>query len=189
MVALNKFLNSVSLGPRLVVPDTVEGTRDLLVRVDIRDLGWEQYQWDVLAGVYPYGVDPHSDATLSALTKETHTVLPIIRADWFTANASQPAIYHALRNLPETIRELEHRLGVDVAAIDVPVNVDAATSPVLPLTAVPRGFRPTTAWLNVMTFRKGGIIGSPMTLLAVLASSLCATSRMDRQKTSHWHLA
>ncbi|MEP1206582.1 MAG: c-type cytochrome [Rhizobiaceae bacterium] len=112
--AFNKMLNSVSSGPRLVVPDTVSDTKELLVRVDIRDLGWDQYQWDVLVEAYPYGVDPHSDATLSALTKETHSVLPIMRTDWFSANSSRPAIYHALLNLPEHIRDLEARLGVDV---------------------------------------------------------------------------
>ncbi|MEE9376046.1 MAG: c-type cytochrome, partial [Rhizobiaceae bacterium] len=85
IAGLNKMLNSVSLGARLVVPETVANTKELLVRVDIRDLGWDQYQWDVLVNAYPYGVDPHSDPSLSALTKETHSVLPIMRSDWFLA--------------------------------------------------------------------------------------------------------
>ena len=37
-----------------------------------------------------------------------------MRADWFLANSSRPAIYHALLNLPKHIRELEHRLGINV---------------------------------------------------------------------------
>ncbi len=114
VAGFNKMLNSVSLGTSLVVPEPVDNTKDLLVRIDIRDLGWEEYQWDVLVNAYPYGVDPYSDPTLSALTKETRTVLPILRSGWFMANSSRPAIYHALLNLPKHIRELEQRLGINV---------------------------------------------------------------------------
>lgn len=110
----NKMLNSVSSGPRVVVPDEVDQAGNLIVRVDIRDLGWEDYQWDVLVEAYPYGVDPNSDPTLTALTNETQSVLPIMRADWFMANSSKPAIYHALLDLPLNIKVLEQRLGIDV---------------------------------------------------------------------------
>ena len=35
-----KLLNSLSYGPKLVLPQEVEGTNGLMVRVDLRDLQW-----------------------------------------------------------------------------------------------------------------------------------------------------
>lgn len=109
----HKLLNSVSLGNSLVVPDKVEGTRDLLVRVDIRDLGWDADKWDKLAKTYPFGYDPASDSVLKTLAAETGTDLPVMRVDWFMANASRPENYHMLLDLPENIADLEKKLGVD----------------------------------------------------------------------------
>mgnify|MGYP001436888390 CR=1 FL=1 len=45
-----KLLNSVSRGTSLVIPTKVDGTKDLMVRVDIRDLGWDNDTWDKLRG-------------------------------------------------------------------------------------------------------------------------------------------
>ena len=109
----NKLLNSVSRGTSLVVPDKVKGTKDLLVRVDIRDLGWDSDTWDKLAKDYPFGYDPASDSVLKSLSAETSTNLPIMRVDWFMANASRPEHYYALLDLPEKISDLEKRFGID----------------------------------------------------------------------------
>lgn len=109
-----KLLNSVSLGTSLVVPETVEGTKDLLVRVDIRDLKWDSDKWDKLVGEYPFGYDPDGDTVLKSLAAGTDTDLPIMRIDWFMSNAPRPEMYHALLELPENISELEEDIGVDV---------------------------------------------------------------------------
>jgi hypothetical protein len=109
----HKFLNSVSLGNSLVVPEPVEGTKELLVRVDIRDLGWDEKKWETLVSQYPYGYEPDSDPILASLSDQTATKLPIMRTDWFTANASRPENYHMLLELGENISELEKRIGVD----------------------------------------------------------------------------
>lgn len=110
----HKLINSLSLGSALVIPDTVEDTKELLVRVDIRDLEWDQDKWDKLVGEYPFGYDPDDDTVLRALADATDTDLPVMRIDWFMANAPRPALYHALLELPENIAGLEKRMGVDV---------------------------------------------------------------------------
>lgn len=109
-----KLLNSVSLGAGLVNPQVVEGTDDLLVRVDMRDLEWNDEKWNKLIATYPFGYDPDSDTVLKTLTGLTDTNVPVMRADWFMANAPKPENYHVLLELTKDIRDLEKRIGVDV---------------------------------------------------------------------------
>jgi len=110
-----KLLNSLSYGPKLVLPTEVDGTNGLLVRVDLRELQWETADYDFLIKRYFYGVDPESDASLAALSKETATQLPIMRIDWFMSNGARPEIYNRLMRLPTEISELEKRFKIDVA--------------------------------------------------------------------------
>ncbi len=109
-----KLLNSLSYGPELVLPEEVEDTNGLLVRVDLRDLEWSDQDYNFLISQYFYGVDPGSDASLRALSKETNTVLPIMRIDWFMSFGARPNIYNYLMKLPTQIRDLEHRFQIDV---------------------------------------------------------------------------
>lgn len=110
-----KLLNSLSYGPKLVLPAEVDGTKGLLVRVDLRELQWETADYDFLAKRYFYGIAPESDASLAALSKETATSLPIMRIDWFMSNGARPEIYNRLMRLPAHIGELETRFKIDVA--------------------------------------------------------------------------
>ncbi|WP_432347952.1 c-type cytochrome [Shinella yambaruensis] len=109
-----KLLNSLSYGPELVLPEEVEGSDGLLVRVDLRDLEWSQEDYDFLINEYFYGVDPVSDAQLHSLAKATQTQLPIMRVDWFMSNGARPKVYNRLMKLPTNIAELEKRFGVPV---------------------------------------------------------------------------
>ncbi|WLR94196.1 c-type cytochrome [Shinella zoogloeoides] len=109
-----KLLNSLSYGPELVLPEEVEGSDGLLVRVDLRDLEWSQEDYDFLINEYFYGVDPTSDAQLHSLAKATQTQLPIMRVDWFMSNGARPKVYNRLMKLPTNIIELEKRFGVNV---------------------------------------------------------------------------
>ncbi|HEV7307870.1 c-type cytochrome [Ensifer sp.] len=110
-----KLLNSLSYAPKLALPTEVDGTNGLLVRVDLRDLQWDAADYDFLIKRYFYGVDPESDASLSALSKETATQLPIMRVDWFMSNGARPEIYNRLMRLPTEISGLEKRFKIDVA--------------------------------------------------------------------------
>ena len=111
----NKLLNSLSLEQALVVPAKVEGAPAPLARVDIRDLGWDVAKWDALVATYPYALDPAGDGTLQGLAAQTRTQVPILRVDWFMANAAKPANYHNLLGLTPNIADLEKgRLNVNV---------------------------------------------------------------------------
>lgn len=138
--ALNKFLNSVSLGRSLAPVKPVQGTNGALVRVDLRDYEWSKDQWASLttgaftdsvaradftpkawdallsttSSIYPYAIAPHSDPMLDALAKGVGDQVPILRADWFTRFASESPYYDVLLKLPDNIQRLEDRLNVDV---------------------------------------------------------------------------
>ncbi len=134
--ALNKFINSVSRGPRLEKVEPVKGTDGALVRIDMRDFGWTaddwvslttgaytsgsqeagftEASWADLATVYPYAADPASDSLLSVLADGTGAAVPVLSASWFTHFGSEGPFYDLLLRLPPDIRDLEARLGVDV---------------------------------------------------------------------------
>ncbi len=135
---LNKFVNSVSRGPRLVPVTPVEGTDGALVRVDIRDYGWSEQDWLAistgiytdgaveagfseaawfdLAEAYPYAIDPASNSLLAVIADATGTPVPIVGASWFTHHGSEAPYYDMLLRLPADIKDLEARMGVDVNA-------------------------------------------------------------------------
>lgn len=135
--ALNKFVNSVSRGTTLRRVDPVAFTDGALVRFDLRDMNWtaedwesvttgvfsqgsheagfSREEWDRLAIRYPYAIDPASDPALRGLATETGASVPILHADWFARHASEAPYYDLLLRLPPHIRQLEQRLGVDVA--------------------------------------------------------------------------
>jgi hypothetical protein len=94
---VSKLLNSLSLAPRVIAPTAIDPARTVL-RIDLRDYGWTEADWNRLAAADPYG-----------------SSLPLLRADWFAATASRPPFYRDLLRLPGTDRELEAQLGVDVA--------------------------------------------------------------------------
>ncbi len=110
----NKMLNSVSNGRRLIVPTPVADTRDMIVRVDLRDLNWTPELWERLVSEYQYGVDPASEPLLQPIALQTHTKIPLVRTDWLIAYAGKPAIYYDLLQLPKTIGEYERSIGIDV---------------------------------------------------------------------------
>ena len=113
-VALGKALNNLSFRPAVMSPAPVDADK-VLMRVDLRELGWPNERWEsVLLGAYPYGVDSGTYA-LERVTDETHSRIPIVRADWFLAEATRPPLYHALLALPSTSQGLESLLHVDSA--------------------------------------------------------------------------
>lgn len=135
---MNKFINSVSRGHHLARVTPVEGTEGSLVRIDMRDYGWSADDWQALttatyttgaaeagwspdawadlAAVYPYATDPASQPLLANVSAMTGTPVPVLRAEWFVRHASESPYYDLLLRLPEDIRILEARMGVNVDA-------------------------------------------------------------------------
>lgn len=89
--------------------------------IDLRRLGWNPTtDWEALIRYYPYGLkyDFSRDEDLKQLGKDVAMLsgsdLPYLRADWFVVTATQPTLYHRLLDIPMSLRELEHRLDVDL---------------------------------------------------------------------------
>lgn len=118
--ALAKSLNSLSWEPKLVTPLAIDKESTLLA-VDLRDIGWDSKDWDAILEQYPYGIryDRSDDDDLANVATEVVELcgspVPHLRADWFSVTATRPPLYHRLLDIPQTDKELQQRLGVDVA--------------------------------------------------------------------------
>ena len=134
--AFNKFVNSVSTGPRVVPVTPLSGTEGAIVRIDMRDYGWTTEVWNAittgqytetarrsgftkaaftdLAKVYPYGIDPTTDPLLGVVADAVGSPVPIMRADWFTHFGSEAPYYDMFLGLTEQISDLERQIGLDV---------------------------------------------------------------------------
>src|SRR5262249_20562841 len=110
-LGLAKLVNSLSSGPRVVVPEPI-GLNKTVFRIDLRDYRWDKKAWEQVMDAYPYGVVSASEAAKSCY-EQTQCKVPCVRADWFVATASRPPLYHTLLQLPATSRELEHKLQID----------------------------------------------------------------------------
>ena len=120
-VALSKLVNSLSWGFTIIKPEPIDPQRTIFY-IDLRDYEWDlRAAWTQIEDAYPYRID--FDATTHAslerklvgLQQGTESEVPFVQADWFLATASLPPLYHDILGLPETERELERELGIDVA--------------------------------------------------------------------------
>jgi tetratricopeptide (TPR) repeat protein len=108
---LSKLTNSLSWGPKIVVPKAVDAERTVF-RIDLRDFQWNERVWETVVSANPYGVRlPGED--FDAVCAMTECKLPYVRGDWFVAAASRPPLYHEVLQLPKTERELEALLRID----------------------------------------------------------------------------
>jgi len=118
---LSKLINSLSYERQIVLPKLIEGTSGTVFVVDLRDLGWDKRNlWGQLLKHYPYGLTYdfiNDDEDLQQISKDltllSGTFLAHVRSDWFVFTASRPPLYEIMMDIPGTIQELEHRLGVD----------------------------------------------------------------------------
>ena len=118
---LYKLVNSLSWGGTVINPEPIhpQGT---IFYIDLRHYEWDVNDgWGQIEAAYSYHISfdgPTQTALkeqLGRLQTEMNSNIPSIHVDWFVATASSPPLYHDLLSLPLTARELETRLGVDVA--------------------------------------------------------------------------
>jgi len=117
--AFSKLLNSMSWKPEIFVPTPIDEDQ-LILRVDIRKLGWEFPRvWERIQTEYPYGLDltvssneklRHVATDIYGLTRST---LPIVRGDWFVNTIPRGELYYEILGLPQKVSELETMLGVN----------------------------------------------------------------------------
>ena len=125
-IALSKLVNSLSWGFQIINPHPIEAhpieAQETIFYIDLRDYEWDTRDaWTRIEEVYPYTIE--FDATTQAgllarltnLRQSMDCQVPVVHTDWFLATASLPPLYHDILALPETERELERELGIDVA--------------------------------------------------------------------------
>ena len=118
--ALAKLVNSLSWGLDIVNPQPID-PQQTIFHMDLRHYEWDRNDgWAQIEEAYPYHVEFNAPALsalrnqLSRLQTTLKTAVPSVHIDWFIAVASSPPLYNALLSLPETDKELEERLEVDV---------------------------------------------------------------------------
>ena len=118
--ALAKLVNSLSWGFDIRNPQSIDAAETIFY-IDLRDYEWDfRDAWTHIENVYPYTI-PYDEETqaehlakLNTLRQTTHAEVPFVHVDWFLATASLPPLYHDILALPETERQLERELGIDV---------------------------------------------------------------------------
>ncbi len=117
-LALAKSINSMSWQRQLVSLNPID-TQNTIYAIDLRDLGWNAESWNKITSAYPYGIryddSPVDDVLNSSAVdvyRQSGTVLPIVRADWFITTATAPPLYHELLQIPLSAQALEQRLGI-----------------------------------------------------------------------------
>ena len=119
--ALSKLVNSLSWGREVIKPQPID-PKETIFYIDLRDYEWElgTNRWTLIETEYPYKVEFNAPTQtnlrekLISLQEEMACEVPFIHVDWFLATASLPPLYHDILGLPETDRELEARLEVNV---------------------------------------------------------------------------
>jgi mono/diheme cytochrome c family protein len=115
--AILVLLNSLSWRRDLVRMRAL--SHALVLRFDLRSIGWTPEKWNLLVRSYPYAARLRGQEVSSIderMRLAPGLAVPCLRGDWFVANASRSPLYEGLLDLPRTRSELERRLGVDVAA-------------------------------------------------------------------------
>ena len=119
--ALSKLVNSLSWGRKISNPRPID-SEETIFYIDLRDYEWEIgiNRWTLIEAEYPYGIAFNAPTQiglrekLTNLREELDCEVPFVHVDWFLATASLPPLYHDILGLPETDRELETRLEVNV---------------------------------------------------------------------------
>ena len=119
--ALSKLVNSLSWGRKVTNPRPID-PEETIFYIDLRDYEWEigTNRWTQIEAEYPYEIDFNAPTQttlrekLTNLREALNCEVPFVHVDWFLATASLPPLYHDILDLPQTDRELETRLEVNV---------------------------------------------------------------------------
>lgn len=104
--AVSKALNSLSWKRIAIIPKPID-PHQLILAIDIRDIGWEPNAasrrvdvWRFIVSHYPYGVkydtydgSPTARRDWVAIVDATGINIPMVRGDWFVTNVLQPPLY------------------------------------------------------------------------------------------------
>lgn len=117
--AAGAWLNFLSWGKAIVVPEAVYPGEGKILRLDLADYGWSPSHWALLVSLHPYTLSPRSNLNedlrenQKRLREATDEATPFVRGDWFLDATSRPPLYHHLLALPDTKAGLKALLGVE----------------------------------------------------------------------------
>ena len=122
LIALSKLVNSLSWGFAIIKPQPIDAAETIFY-IDLRDYEWDIRgdAWTQIEQTYPYAIEFEASTQaglrekLTNLREEMNCEVPFVHVDWFLATASLPPLYYDILDLPETDRELERELDVDVS--------------------------------------------------------------------------
>ncbi|MCA9072426.1 MAG: hypothetical protein KDA84_26055, partial [Planctomycetaceae bacterium] len=109
-LAMSKLLNSLSWERELIKPQPIDSEKTVF-RFDLRSLRWSRETWEQLRNASPFAFES-SNEWLTECSQLSDCPRPMIRGDWFVADASRPPLYHSLLDLPDTLDGLENQLRI-----------------------------------------------------------------------------
>ena len=120
-IALSKLVNSLSWGYEILNPVPIDA-EETLFYIDLRHYEWDVRNdaWTQIEQSYPYllafdeEIQPRLHEKMLNLQQEMACEVPFVQIDWFLATAALPPLYHDILALPDTDRQLENQLGIDV---------------------------------------------------------------------------
>lgn len=114
--AVATLLNSLSWAPAPVTLQAI-GPSDVILKINLKELGWVEAHWAILADAYPYAGLPATTVP-PAIATASKSQRPLLPADWLAAAAMRPPVYYALTGVPGSVAELERLLQVNARNLD-----------------------------------------------------------------------
>lgn len=105
VAALSKTVNSLSDQKAIVVPVSI-GNTGALLRVKISDYGWDRRKWSSVEKADPFHT-LSNEKEFRDIERQVRSESPVVRADWFVANAVKTPLYHDLLGVPAALGDLE----------------------------------------------------------------------------------
>jgi mono/diheme cytochrome c family protein len=111
--SLSRTLNHLSDRAAIAKPKAInpEGT---LFRINIRDYGWSDNDWNRVTEDYAYRDLFPDGSTREQFRDITGTTVVLVRGDWFALHMTQPSSYNELLDIPNNLRGAEREFNFDL---------------------------------------------------------------------------
>ncbi len=103
---LAKAINMLSTMKEIVPLVAIDAKHELIFRINIDQLGWKKETWESLGAAHPFSLR-YSFERSEEIYAQFKTRYPVLRADWFVANALKAPHYYSFLKLPNRETELE----------------------------------------------------------------------------------
>lgn len=111
---VSKVLNSLHWQVAINNPSLL-GEAGTVVKIDLRQYDLTAAEWNRITTGYPYTNQLSRLNRWANLQTLSGASIPVVRADWFIQQVTQPVLYKELLEIPDNIVDLETRIGVNSA--------------------------------------------------------------------------